>query len=71
MSGQIQMGTNSIDSEGFDGITLASFVDRLDSTFHIRGCSVLVNGSPTSDMNYIIRSDDNIQFIRQAGSKGA
>ena len=69
---KIICGVNEIENESFTGKSIRNVIDQAGQLLNIpqNNLQILVNGNETSDTAYVIRSGDEVEFIKSAGEKG-
>jgi hypothetical protein len=70
---KIICGVNAAENASFNGMTIAQVMEQYGQFFNIPNDNlvVLVNDEEVGDMSYTIRSDDDVEFVKSAGEKGA
>ena len=65
-------GVNEIALEDIEGKTINEAKRSYGQTLNIpkEHCSVLVNGDEVTDMDTVINSDDEVEFVKESGEKG-
>jgi len=69
---KIICGVNEIENDSFNGKTIRNVINDAGQLLNIpqNNLKVLVNGDDEADMNYVIQSGDEVEFIKSAGEKG-
>eukprot|EP00831_Metopus_contortus_P018449 TRINITY_DN1786_c0_g1_i18.p1 TRINITY_DN1786_c0_g1~~TRINITY_DN1786_c0_g1_i18.p1 ORF type:complete len:292 (-),score=14.91 TRINITY_DN1786_c0_g1_i18:495-1370(-) len=70
---KITCGVNAAENASFNGMTITQVMEQYGQFFNIPNDNlvVLVNDEEVSNMSYIICSDDDVEFVKSAGEKGA
>ena len=65
-------GVNEIALEDIEGKTINEAKRSYGQTLNIprENCSVLVSGNEVTDMDSVINSDDEVEFVKESGEKG-
>ncbi len=70
---KITCGVNAADNASFNGMTIAQVMEQYGQFFNIPkdNLVILVNDEEEHDHSYMIQSDDEVEFVKSAGEKGA
>jgi len=68
---RITCGANELDDSRWDGKTIEQVKSQLKEALNIPdNAVVLLNGEEPSDPGATVRSGDELEFVKPAGSKG-
>ena len=64
-------GVNELTNESFTGKSIRQLQEELKVMLNIPdNPTVLLNDEETSDLNQVVRVDDEVEFVKPAGTKG-
>jgi hypothetical protein len=68
---KITYGSNQVDTENFEGKTIAQVKEIFHNTFSMpAGVTTKLNGSTTSSESYTLKASDKLVFEKPSGKKG-